>query len=86
MKMYGGKNFKRDFYPYSKVPKEILKQIKMSKEESVQLDITLENPWDKFKESSIELLDAIEKITKKLRVHRIAVDNPLQSPKYRRNG
>jgi len=82
--LYGGKNFKRDFYPTSKVPKEILKQIKMSKEENVQLGITLENPWDKFKESSIELLDTIEKIVKKLRVHKIKVVNPLLYPKYRR--
>lgn len=63
-----------------------MKQIKMSREENVQLDVTLENPWDKFKESGIELLDAIEKITEKLRVHKIAVVNPLQSPKYRRKG
>ena len=86
MKMYGGKDFKRDFYPSFRIPKEILEEIKVSKEEDVQLNITLEKPWDQLEESSIELLAAIEKITKKLRVHRIEIVDPLQYPKYRKKG
>jgi len=83
IKVYGGKNFKRDFYPASKVPKEILRQIKMSNEENVQFDITLENPWDQFRESSKEFLAIIEKVVEKLHAYKITAINPLQATKYR---
>lgn len=84
IKIYGGKDFKRNFYPPPGETQEILERIKTSQEETIQLNITLTDPWDRFEEASTELLDIIEKLVKILRSHKMRVITPLESMKYKK--
>lgn len=83
IKMYGGKDFKRNFYPCPGGTREIIERIKSSGEETIQLNITVPNPWDRSEKASIELLGIVEKLVRILRSHKIRILNPLESTKYR---
>jgi len=82
IQIYGGKDFEHNFYPCPNEEKEILQRIKCSREETIQLNITVSDPWDKFKQASLQLLDIVEKLVEIARFHEIKAVNPLLSPKY----
>lgn len=83
IQMYGGKDFKHSFYPSRNEEKEILQHIKSSREETIQLNITIADPWGSFRKASVQLLDTVEKLVEIVRSHRIKAVNPMQSPKYK---
>lgn len=83
IQIYGGTDFTHKFYPCPNEEKEILQRIKGSREEAIQLDITITDPWDSFRKVSVQLLDIVEKLVKIVRSHEIKIVNPMQSPKYK---
>jgi len=83
VQIYGGKDFKHNFYPCPDKEKKILQRIRSSQEETIQLDITISDPWDRFREVSIQLLDIVEKLVEIVSSHKIKIINPMQSPKYK---
>jgi hypothetical protein len=83
IQIYGGKDFEHNFYPCPDKEKEILQRIRSSQEETIQLNITIADPWDRFRKASIQLLDIIEKLVKIVSFHKIKIVNPMQSPKYK---
>jgi len=83
IQIYGGRDFKRNFHPSPKEEKKILKHIKSSREETIQLNIVIADPWDSFIKASLQLLDIVEKLVEIVRSHGIKVVNPMQLPKYR---
>ena len=85
IQIYGGKDFKHNFYPCPDKEKEILQCIKGSQEKIIQLNIIIADPWDKFRKASIQLLDIVEKLVEIVRSHKIKIVNPMQSPKYKQS-
>jgi len=83
IQIYGGRDFKSNFYPSSNEEKEILQHIKNSREETIQLNIIIADPWDSFTKASVQLLDIVEKLVGIVRFHRIKVVNPMQLLKYK---
>ena len=83
IQIYGGKDFKHNFYPCPDKEKEILQRIRSSREETIQLDITIADPWDRFREASIQLLDIVEKLIEIVNSYGIRIVNPMQLPKYK---
>ena len=83
IQIYGGKDFKHNFYPCPDKGKEILQRIRSSREETIQLDITIADPWDRFREASIQLLDIVEKLIEIVSSYGIRIVNPMQLPKYK---
>lgn len=79
IQIYGGKDFRHNFYPCPNEEKEILQHIKSSREETIQLDVTIADPWDRFRKASVQLLDIVEKLVEIARSHEIKVVNPMQS-------
>ncbi len=83
IQIYGGKYFEHNFYPSPYKEKEILQQIESSQEETIQLNITIADPWSKFKEASVQLLNVVEKLVEIVRSHEIKLVDPTQSLKYK---
>jgi len=77
IQIYGGRDLRHNFYPSPGKEKEILQRIRSSQEETIQLDITMSNPWDKFRKASIQLLDMVEKLVVIVHSHKIKVVNPM---------
>jgi len=84
IQIYGGKDFKHNFYPGPDEEKEVLQNIKSSGEQTIQLGISIEDPWDNFRKASVQLLGIAEKLVEMVCSHEIKTANPLQFPKYKK--
>lgn len=79
IQIYGGRDFKYNFYPPSKEVKEILELIENSLEETIQLNITISDPWDEYKEASSSLMNMVKKLIKIANSQGIEIVNPMRS-------